>query len=204
LCPAPGAQVFPDSSGCKANGEPPPNCRGSGGGDRARSRQLGLTSAPMVPTLCIPCGAGTTQDRLLPALMAHDGEQPHALGTHVLEGHRVADRSCAPAGEDTVTAGSESCRAPLRRVCLQSWCRHAEPCAMALGAQLVSRKRRGYSNMGRARKRMLAGLQRGARRPAVLIAISRNGAAMAAFGERWGNRPARLWIAGEMGCCASG
>jgi hypothetical protein len=23
------------------------------------------------------------------------------------------------------------------------------------------------------------------------------------YPERWGNRPARLWIAGDLGCCAS-
>ena len=32
MCPVPGAQVLRDFSGCKANGEPSPNCRGSGGG----------------------------------------------------------------------------------------------------------------------------------------------------------------------------
>jgi len=39
--PGPGAQVLRDSSGCKANGGPPPNCRGSRGGYRVRSRQFG-------------------------------------------------------------------------------------------------------------------------------------------------------------------
>jgi hypothetical protein len=63
------------------------------------------------------------------------------------------------------------------------------PSPWPVAPALVSRKRQGYPNSDRAAKRMLTGLQRGvgAGLPhlarAVFVAISGNGAAVAAFGE---------------------